>query len=217
MKKTIGILGGIGPEATAELYRRIIEGVQKKGVIKSNTDYPHIIINSIPASEIFLKEILEDYIDGLKDLEKLGVDFIAIACNTVHVYFSELQKHVKIPIINLRDEVEKELRKKNFESVVVLGTKETIRKGLYKFNGINYLEPNKSELEEMDKIIENYNAGKSKEDSSERLLKIAKKYSKKTKIVAGCTEVSLMLKDRGISFIDTLDVLANATINNWIK
>ena len=53
--RVIGVLGGIGPESTAEFYRRLINRIQKSGYVQSNLNYPHILINSIPAPELFLE------------------------------------------------------------------------------------------------------------------------------------------------------------------
>ena len=67
----IGILGGIGPEATGEFYNKLIKRLQERGLVKSNRDYPHIIINSIPAPELIYDKIsdedLNPYIKGLKE------------------------------------------------------------------------------------------------------------------------------------------------------
>ena len=119
-KIKIGILGGIGPEATAEFYSKLIYTLQKEKLIKSNKDYPQIIINSIPAPELIyekiLKEDLKPYIEGLKELDKFNPDFIVMVCNTIHLYYERLQKEVKTPIIDLRKEVKEYLIKNKIKS-----------------------------------------------------------------------------------------------------
>lgn len=73
--KRIGVLGGIGPEATAEFYLKLIRTLQMQGVIKRNEDFPQILINSIPAPALIYDAIsdeeLRSYIDGLKELDCL--------------------------------------------------------------------------------------------------------------------------------------------------
>src|SRR3989338_7494975 len=98
---TIGILGGIGPEATGNFYLKLISEIQKQKLVKSNKDYPRIIINSIPAPELTSKvnkAQLTDYVYGLKSLEKYGADFIVMVCNTIHLYRDSLQREVNISI-----------------------------------------------------------------------------------------------------------------------
>ncbi len=88
------MLGGIGPEATGEFYSKLIRSLQEKKLIKNNKDFPHIIINSIPAHELISHKIsdeeLKPYIEGLKELDKFGVDFIVMVCNTIHLFYDEL-------------------------------------------------------------------------------------------------------------------------------
>lgn len=73
--KKIGVLGGIGPEATAEFYLKFIRTLQRQGIIERNEDFPQILINSIPAPALIYDEIsdeeLNPYVDGLKELDCL--------------------------------------------------------------------------------------------------------------------------------------------------
>ncbi len=208
--KTIGILGGIGPESTAELYLRIIQKVQSKGV-KKNTDYPHIIINSIPAPELFSKNPnIKPYIQGIKDLEKIGAKKIIIACNTAYLLLDVFQKHTKIPIINLRNEVQKKLGN---QKILVLGTHNTIKQGLFNFPNKKYINLTESEIKKLDKAIFELNQGKNKEKNTLFARKLAKKYSNKAdKILVACTELSVILKNQELPILDTMDVLAEAVL-----
>jgi len=112
----IGVLGGIGPEATGEFYNKLIQKLQEKGLIKTNRDFPQIVINSIPAPELIhdkiTKEELCHYIQGLKELDELGVDFIVMVCNTIHLYYEQLQQEINTPILDLRKELEDSLKRK---------------------------------------------------------------------------------------------------------
>src|SRR3989344_3039684 len=148
---TIGILGGIGPEATGRFYLKLISEIQKQKLTKSNTDYPRIIINSIPAPELTTTKItpkqLEPYIQGVKQLEQYGADFIVMACNTIHLYHDLLQSGVDIPVLNLREAVKNSLN--NSQTVSVFGTPATIEGELYSFKGIKYLNPKGKDLKQL--------------------------------------------------------------------
>jgi aspartate racemase len=207
----VGILGGIGPESTGEFYLRLITGMQEKGLITDNTDYPHIIVNSIPGPEPGEGGLeLAEFIRGIRLLEKAGADFIVMACNTIHVYREELQEHVQIPIIDLREEVRKELVNSK-RPVTVLATQLATSSGLFRFDGIEYNEVWYPEHAALERCIFSFNRGEDKDLHAGVVRSIARKYVG-TAILAGCTEVSIMLKGSGIEYLDTMDILVEAAI-----
>ncbi len=214
----IGVLGGIGPEATAEFYSKLIKSLQENKLIKNNKDYPQIIINSIPAPELIYDKIsdndLEPYIKGLKELESFKVDFIVMVCNTIHLYYNRLQKEINTPILDLRKEVRELLKIKRMKSVLVIGTPHTIKQGLYRFKGIKTFEPSNKELRRLSKAIFNFNKGFNKEIQIKKVKKICKKYLNKGAeyVILGCTEFAVMLSKENIPKINTIDILAESVI-----
>lgn len=217
----IGVLGGIGPEATSEFYSRLIKELQKRNLIKRNADYPQIIINSIPAPELVFEKItdkdLKAYIDGVKFLDRCGVDFIVMVCNTIHIYYDKLQKAAKTPIFDLRKEVRKALKKQ--KRALLLGTPGTIGSGLYKFGGIRYQKLTRKERSDISDSILVFNKG----GCSKAPARICKKYSRSNQIVLACTELSLMLEKESVcktpegrqSVVSTLDILVDATVDRF--
>jgi len=221
--KIIGLLGGIGPEATGEFYLFLIKKFQERGLIKSNKDFPQIIINSIPAPELIYENIsaekLQLYIKGLKELEKFGVDFIAMICNTIHLFYERLQKETKTPILDLRKEVKNYLTNKNIKSVTVLASPAVIKKGLYEFEGIESIKLTNEEIRSLSRAVFNFNVGFDKIKQIEIVKSIAKKYLNQGSkmIILGCTEVALMLKDENIPKINPMDILVEATLNYYLN
>jgi len=218
---TIGILGGIGPEATGSFYLKLIKEIQKQKLVKSNTDYPRMIINSIPAPELTNGKIttaeLRPYIKGLQELENYGVDFIVMACNTIHLYHDLLQRKIGVPILNLRDAVEETIKGNKAGIVSIFGTPATVKNGLYQFESVKYLNPAGKDLKRLSIAIENFNKGKQRGRQISNVNKLVSKYAKRGSgiIILGCTEISLMLKESKVSRIDTLDILALATIKKF--
>jgi len=218
MAVKIGVLGGIGPEATSEFYSRLIIGLQEKGLVKSNQDYPQIIINSIPAPEIIndniSEEELQPYIEGLKELDKFNPDFIVMVCNTIHLFIDRLQKEVNSKIIDLREEVREFLIRDSTKSVLIIGTPSTIRQGLYKFRDIRYLEPDKEEISQLSDAIFKFNKGVDKKEQIQTVKKICEKYINKgaEKIILGCTEFALMLDNENLPVINTIDILVECVL-----
>lgn len=212
----IGVLGGIGPESTNEFYRSLISLIQQRG-IKKNIDFPQIIINSIPAPELIYDNIseqdLEPYIKGLKELDSFDVDFIVMVCNTIYLFHERLQKEINTEILDLRKEMKKLLISNNIKSVIVLGTPSTIRKGLYRFEGIRSIDMNNEEMKELTNAIFDFNRGIGKEKQIQIVKNISEKYLKAGAqiVILGCTELSLMLKGVEIPKIDTINFLAEIT------
>jgi len=205
----IGVLGGIGPEATAEFYRKLVNKLQERGLIRSNTDFPQIVINSIPAPELtgesVSKEEIEPYAAGLRELDSLNADFIVMVCNTIHLFYNELQRYVKAQIIDLR----KEVMIAAGENAVVMGTLSTVKSGMYG-RGIGL-----EEAKLLSRAVFEFNRGEDKEKQKRIATKIYRKYAKSATVIFGCTEIALMLN--GEKGVNTIDVLVDATIRNYIK
>ncbi len=223
MQRKIGLLGGIGPEATGTFYLRLIKKLQDSGRVKSNADFPQFIINSIPAPELVYHNIskkeLQPYIEGLKELEGNRVDFIAMVCNTIHSYYDILQKSVNVPIVDLKKEFGAFINEKKVGTITVLATPSTINSGLFKVSGIKYLELSKHEQETLSDSIFKFNSGIAREEQIRRVDEIAnRKIGEGAELVVlGCTEISLMLENSKINKIDTLDILADAVLSRFYK
>ncbi len=127
--RTVGIIGGLGPKATSELYFKIIE--KSKKINKIN--YPPIVIYSVPLSYKLEREIVNfgrdeaplfDLLaEGVERLEKSGVDFITMPCNTAHFFIEKLRKIISLPILSIVDETVKEVKNQEFKKVGILATK----------------------------------------------------------------------------------------------
>lgn len=219
----IGVLGGIGPEATGEFYNKLIKSLQEKGLIKTNQDFPQIIINSIPAPELIYDKIsdkdLQPYIKGLKELDSHKPDFIVMVCNTIHLYLDILQKQINSPILNLKKEVKDFLLCNNLDKAFILGTPSTINQGLYRFDEIKSYEPNEEEIKILSDSIFNFNKGYKKQEQINLVKQLCIKYLNigAQTIILGCTEFALMLKDEDIPKVNTIDVLVEAVIKRTMN
>lgn len=215
----VGVLGGIGPEATGEFYNKLIQELQKKGLIRSNRDFPQIIINIIPAPELIYEKVsneeLEPYIRGLKELDQFGVDFIVMVCNTVHLYHNKLQKEIQAPIIDLRYELKQTLERRGIKRALVIGTPNTVKKGLYTFEDVECFEPNTIEMRKLTDAIFNFNRGTDKQKQIQKVKNICQKYLDRgaETVVLGCTEFAAMLGEEKFSKINTIDILVKATVD----
>ncbi len=212
----IGVLGGIGPEATGIFYLKLVKALQDSGAVKENADFPQIFINSINAPELVFSSIgdadLSAYEKGLKELDRMKPDFIVMVCNTIHLFYERLQSCIKSPIVNLKKEVFAELKKRNVSCAAVMGTPSTVGMGLYSFEGIAQRNPDEHELLQLGNAVFDFNRGFEKERQAEKARRAAEKCIAEgaQAVILGCTEFAVMLKDEMLPKIDTIEVLANA-------
>lgn len=224
-EKIIGILGGMGPEATIDLFYKII----KFSPAEKDQDHLRIIIDNNPKIPDRTAAILgkgKDPVPALQEtarnLEKAGADFIVIPCNTAHYFLSSIQKSVKIPILNMIEETVKETQKKNssikkvglLASIGIYRTK-TYHQHFKKFN-IEVISPEEKDKEEVMKVIYAVKAGDLSNGIKWNILKIAQKLIAKgaEALITGCTEVPLILKEGDVSvpIIDPTQVLAKVAV-----
>jgi len=198
----IGVLGGIGPEATGSFYNLLIRKLQQ-GHVKRNEDYPQIIINSINAPELvgeIADKDLEPYFSGLKELDMHEPDIIVMVCNTIHLFHKELNSSVRAEVLDLGSAVRGRIRGKT----VVFGTPETVKR-LYRLD--NAVIP--EEIEFLSQAIVEFNRGN--RDVVRDVERIAMRYSDST-ILLGCTEFAEMLRHLDIRKIDSVEVMVDEVV-----
>ena len=224
-EKIIGILGGMGPEATIDLFYKII----KSTPAEKDQDHLRIIIDNNPKIPDRTAAILgkgEDPLPALQEtarnLEKAGADLIIIPCNTAHYFLPSIQESVKIPILNMIEETAKETQRKTpqIKKVGLLASIGIYKTEIYhqhfkKFN-IEVISPEEKDKKEVMKVIYAVKAGDLSEKVKKNIIQIAQKLIDKgaEAIIAGCTEIPLILKegDVPVPLIDTTKVLAEIAI-----
>jgi aspartate racemase len=228
MKKTIGILGGMGPEATAYFYELIVTQT------KAETDQEHIkaLIYSNPKIPPRTDAILKRgpsptplIVEGFQCLKDSGADFVVMPCVTAHYFYPEVKDQVEIPFVSLLDEAVKwaknevpELRKAGL--VASSGTLESrLFHNAFAQASIEVITPEEEEQDQvMDAIFgpKGIKAGFTSGFPKETLVSIAKVLIARgaDAIIAGCTEVPLVLKDLDIPvpLIEPLRIAARACI-----
>src|SRR3989338_3388913 len=228
--KTIGILGGMGPAATADLYDRIISIFQKKFNAKYDKDFPEIAIISLPIPDIVEdleneKLTLEMLIDAATRLELVGCDFIAIPCNSAHVYIDEIRKSVKINVISIIEEVAKFCKSQNMANVGLLATEFTRMNRLYD-NAICQLDMSIINLGDeqqliLTKLIISILSGEINQSNKDKLWSLINylKDRKADAIILGCTELPLLIGREYyyIQLIDTTHILAESCVRAATK
>jgi aspartate racemase len=224
-KRIIGILGGMGPEATADLFSRII----RETPAKKDQDHIRIIIDNNPKIPDRTAAILgvgisplEEMASTVKNLERAGAEFIIIPCVTAHYYYKELKKRANIPILNMVELTAKAIKQNfpNTKKAGLLGSTGTVKGKIFDqpLNkiGIKVVYP-PANLQDrvMKAIYDCMKAGKIQKgrtiviDVAKRLVEMESEV-----IICGCTEVSLVLKSGDLTkpVIDPLQILANHAV-----
>lgn len=221
-KKTVGIIGGMGPGATALLFQKLIDHTDAK----VDADHIHIVIDNRPSIPDRTSAILKGenapakYIcESGKKLEEYGAELIAIPCNTSHYFYPYIQSQLGIPVIHMLEETARECKKMGFDTVGVLATTGTKKTEIYdraleKFE-IKTIYPDEEGQELLMSLIYDYvKAGKKAEGSM--FLEQFKKMTAQgvQAFVLGCTELPMIFQDGdfGIKFIDSLDILAKRAV-----
>lgn len=229
--KTIGILGGVGPQTTAKVYLSIIKLIRESGeekyppIVIYNLPFPFVIEHEAIVQGINSEKMIPYLIDGAKILEKSGVDFGILPCNTLHKYMEEIRKAVKFPFISILEETALTLKDRKVKKVGILATETTIESKIYedvlRNNGINILYPSKNEQNIVNNIIVellNETESNLQREKLESVCNIL--HGREAEIILlACTDLQLIASDIKISvpIVDTTEILINASVREMIK
>jgi len=221
-KKVVGIIGGMGPGATALLFQKLIAYTDAKTdsehihiLIDNNTDIPDRTTAILAGEDTPVKYICESG----KCLEQCGAELLIIPCNTSHYFYDTIQKELHIPVINMITETAKVCVEKGYKKIGVLATTGTCNTHTYdrelqKF-GIESIYPDEEgQKKVMEIIYGQVKAGKKINASiiDQTLKRMEMKGAQA--FILGCTELPFAIKngDFGYHFLDSLDILAKKTI-----
>ncbi len=227
-QKALGVIGGFGPESTADFYLKLIEKSLKKG-----DQYSEIFIYNTPITFKIEKKFIKDntgksdyikYIrSGIKQLEKIDtIKYYVIPCNSLHVFLDDIKKTTKKPFINIVDESVSFLKKQGFKKVGILSTKATLESEIYQKtlsnNNIKLISPTKLEQQKISNIILNILGNKKTIQDKKILLSIIKNFKKKQCdcVLLACTDLEILLQEelsKKDYVFDTLEILVKSTFD----
>ncbi|MGB5749494.1 MAG: amino acid racemase [Desulfobacterales bacterium] len=231
MEKVIGILGGMGPEATLDCFGKII----KNTPAKTDREHIRVVIDSNPGIPDRIAAILGDgespvpaLVAGCRGLEKAGADFIIIPCVTVHFFLSEIQAQAHLPILSIFDSVAEAVRRElpDIRTVGLVGTIATIKAGFFQKrlakDNINTLLPDRAAQAKIIaaiKDIKDIRSSRTRSEITTDLIEAAcslidTRSKGAEAIIAGCTEIPLVLGQEHlpVPYFDSLNILARAAI-----
>lgn len=229
MKKPIGIIGGMGPEASALLYTMLVDMAVKEFDAKHNDEFPNIVLHSLPVPDFISDEkqrrqALKMLKQSVRYLNTYSLSSIAIACNTAHILLPSLKPLSKATFVSIIDVVVKEVVRQKLHTVGVLGTPSTLRYGLYQEkllqSGVQPIVPTSKQIDMLESVIRNVLAGKILAKDAKTLTQIAETLKKQGAegIILGCTELPLVFPTKySLPVFNSLQILARALLQRYYK
>ena len=235
--KTLGLIGGIGPESTIEYYRFLVAGYRERHPQRA---YPSVIINSINLQQYLvwingkeMKAFTDNLVTEIERLARAGADFAALCSNTPHIVFDELQLRSPLPLISIVKATCQRVQEFGLKKVGLFGTRFTMEGKFYPdvFSraGVELVTPDEAE---QDYIHEKY-MGELLNDiflpeTRDEMLSIAGKLQARAGIegvILGGTELPLLLRAdtfsdnqyNGIRFFDTTRIHVDRLVEELLK
>ena len=230
--KTLGMIGGVGPESTIDYYKNIIALYREE---KPDRHYPQFIINSVDLQKGIdfleandLAGMTDFLLSEIDKLPRAGAEFGIIAANTPHIVFDEVKAKSPIPFISIVEAACDYTKERNFKRLALFGTRYTMQANFYQKvfarEGIELVVP---EPKGQDYIHEKYFAelvpGIFLPETRAGLLAIVDRIKAKIDIegvlLAG-TELALILRGdshNGVALLDTGKIHCHAAIEEMLK
>jgi aspartate racemase len=222
--KTIGIIGGFGPEATAQFYLQLIDACRKV----SHGTQPHIILRNVSVPSVLEHDALlrgssiNKFIPFLtraaKDLERSGAGLVVMPCNTLHIHEKKIRSAIAVPFVSIVNASVARLRKEKIKRAGILGSRITVKQNLFrgKAPDITFVSVNAAIQKNINSGLDLFVATSDNTMLNSALQRacIFLKQHDIHHILVACTDFhGLCPVISGIRIHDTLDILVEATVN----
>jgi len=225
--KTLGMIGGVGPESTIDYYRLIIAAYRER---KPDGSYPSIIINSVNLKEMVdllesndLAGLVARLVAELQKLARAGAELGILTSNTPHIVFDDVARQCPIPLISIVEATCDAAASMSLRKLGLFGSRFTMQARFYpdvfSRRGITLISPHADEQAYIhDRYMSELVNGIFRPETREGLLQIVDRMKQQDRIdglILGGTELPLILRDvsdRGIPFLDTTRIHVNAVM-----
>jgi aspartate racemase len=230
--KTLGIIGGLGPESTIDYYGKIIALYRER---TGDGSYPQFIINSINMKKGLdfmeannLAGMVDYLLQELGKLARAGATFGLISANTPHIVFDEVVSKSPISLISIVEATCAAAKARKLKRLALFGTRYTMQATFYpkvfSREGIELFVPGVGDQTYIhDKYLNELVSGKFLTDTRANLLVIVDRMKEKHDIdgvILAGTELPLILRDRehnGIPFLDTTEIHCEAAVTEMLS
>lgn len=217
--RTVGVLGGMSSQATAEYYRLLNEGINRE---LGGQHAAAVVIWSVNFQDIerFIRheqwDAAAEYLaEKARELERGGAEFVVMATNTMHKVAPQIEEALTIPFVHIVDTAADAIREAGIDTVGVLGTKATMELPFYRDrfrdHGVEVLVPETAARERVDEIIfDELVRDVIREESRREYVAIMDRLvdAGAEGIVLGCTEIELLVEPDDLPGIPLFDTTA---------
>jgi aspartate racemase len=230
--KTLGIIGGLGPESTLDYYQRIIALYRER---TGDGHYPELVVVSVDLRKGLdfmdandLRGMANYLLEGIGKLARAGSDFGLISANTPHIVFDEVASESPILLISIVEATCAAAKSRNLKRLALFGTRYTMQADFYqKVFSRDEIELLVPEGEDQDYLHEKYFSelvpGKFLPETRAGLLAIVDRMKATSEIdgvILAGTELPLILRDpehNGIPFLDTTKIHVEAAVAEMLS
>jgi len=228
--KTLGLIGGTGPESTVDYYRLLIAQYREK----TDGASPPLIINSVDIKRLLawmsaneLGKVADYLVDEIEKLRQAGADFGALTANTAHIVFDDLQRRCALPLISIVEAACERVQALGLTRVALFGTRYTMQASFYPTvfarTNVELVMPTDDEQAYIHEIY----LGELLKDvflpeTRERVLRIADDMKARhgiEAVILGGTELPLLLRaeeHNGIRLLDTTRIHVDRLIEEML-
>lgn len=229
--KTVGIIGGLGPDTTAKVYVSIINKIYEAGI----AEYPPITIYNLPfprrieheaiVQGIHAEKMLPYLISGARVLEKAGADFGILPCNTLHAFISDIRNSVNIPFLSILDETVTVVHTLGIRSIAILASETSVRADVYgpalAAAQIQYIYPGADDQAIVNHIIVDILNGNRSKDHGTVLGALCDSLYKSgaDAVLLACTDLQHVIPEctTDVRILDTTEILIAAAVRTMTR
>ena len=230
--KTLGMIGGLGPESTVDYYRMIIAAYREQ---RQDGSYPAIIINSIDLNKVrdlvtanALADLTEHLVAEVQRLARAGADFGLVTANTAHIVFDDIRRQSPIPLISIVEATCDAARALGLKRLGLLGTRFTMQgrffPDVFARAAMTLAVPAEREQTYIhEKYMNELVNGIFLPETRDRLMQIIGRLKEREHIdgvILGGTELPLLLRDapgQDIPFLDTTRIHVKAAVSEMLS
>ncbi|MFT4308305.1 MAG: aspartate/glutamate racemase family protein [Candidatus Woesearchaeota archaeon] len=223
--RTVGVIGGLGPETSAEFYLEVVFGCQSRG----GTTRPPILLWSVPGAYEIERDAIERnvgteryrplLVDAARRLERAGADILVMPCNSLHVFIDDIRSAVQIPVLSIVEETARFLVVRGIDRVGLLATDITIKSGMYERAltgaGVRVVVPDGLNQARIGRTVRNIVVSRHGNRDREALLSIVHRFAQLDvqHVILACTDLQLLIpQHESLDIFDSMKILVDATV-----
>ncbi len=225
-EKTVGVIGGMGPEATVDLMRRVLRATPAK----DDVDHIRMVVDNNPKVPSRMRAIVEGtgedpaatMAEMARKLAEWGVDFLAIPCNTAHYYYDQVTSAVNIPVLNMIELTAKTViaESSGIRTVGLLASTAVLLTQLYdkrfQAKAVDVIHPSSKVQDRLMAAIRKVKTGRYGQDVRDTLRSAANELvgRRAEVLIIACTELSVIADavDVDVKLYDSSQVLAETIV-----